>query len=64
MDIQIDNLSTAKPSSFAETHCQNCGLGWTRRSESGGLLIVCLLDRQPTWFGMTDCDRFERKEPA
>ncbi|MBS0242897.1 MAG: hypothetical protein JSS20_12025 [Proteobacteria bacterium] len=50
------------PDDFAETHCQNCKAGWTRQAANGAL-TVCLLDQEPVMQGMTNCDRFEQREP-
>ena len=47
------------PSGYADTHCRQCDLGWTRTGEKGGVLTYCLLDREPVLADMTDCDRFE-----
>lgn len=51
-----------KPSGFAEKHCMNCAAGWTRTGKDGGLLIVCLLDREPVIADMIACDRYESQE--
>lgn len=51
-----------KPSAFAENHCMNCAAGWTRTGKDGGLLIVCLLDREPVLPDMVGCDHYEPKE--
>ena len=51
-----------EPSAFAETHCRNCAAGWTRNGKDGGLLIVCLLDREPVLPDMIGCDHYEPKE--
>jgi hypothetical protein len=58
-------LAPSDPSplpNFAATHCRVCAMGWTRIGEKGGILTVCLLDREPVLAGMTDCDQFEPKE--
>ena len=34
------------------------------RADEGGIVTVCLLDREPVLADMTGCDRFEVKEPA
>jgi hypothetical protein len=47
------------PSGYADTHCRQCDLGWTRTGKEGGVLTYCLLDREPVLADMTDCDRFE-----
>jgi hypothetical protein len=49
-------------SGFAITHCANCAAGWVRRGTTGGVIIVCLLDRKPVWVQIADCDRYEPKE--
>jgi hypothetical protein len=51
-----------KPTGFAASHCLNCGMGWTRTGEAGGVLTVCLLDREPVLTDMSNCDRYEAKE--
>lgn len=52
----------SKPSAFAEKHCMDCAAGWTRTRKDGGLLIVCLLDREPVLADMIACDRYEPKD--
>lgn len=56
------------PTGYADSHCRNCDLGWTRTGTEGGVLTICLLDREPVLAEMVDCDRFEpkalKKEPA
>lgn len=55
--------STSPPtSSFAMTHCATCAAGWTRRSQEGGVIVVCLLDREKVWPEMNDCDRYEPRQ--
>ena len=49
-------------SEFVKTHCVTCAAGWTRATETGEMLVVCLLDRQPVWAAMTRCDRYEARE--
>lgn len=51
-----------RTSSFAMTHCATCAAGWTRRGKDGGVIVVCLLDREPVWPEMEDCDRYEQRE--
>ena len=51
-------------STYVTTHCATCRAGWTRKDESGAMVIVCLLDREPVWSEMTDCDRFEPQSPV
>jgi len=55
-------LGTKKLKGYAETHCRRCAAGWTRQGKEGGVLTVCLLDREPVLGDMTHCDRFEVKE--
>ena len=55
-------LGTKKLQGYAETHCRRCAMGWTRKGEKGGVLTVCLLDREPVLDDMTHCDRFEAKD--
>ena len=52
------------PKGYAASHCMNCKAGWTRTGTTGGVLTVCLLDREPVLVDMTDCDRFEPKDEA
>ena len=56
------------PTGYADSHCRNCDLGWTRTGTEGGVLTICLLDREPVLAEMVDCDRFEpkalKKEPV
>ncbi len=47
------------PKGYAASHCMNCKAGWTRTGTTGGVLTVCLLDREPVLPDMTDCNRFE-----
>lgn len=49
------------PKGYAASHCMNCKAGWTRTGTNGGVLTVCLLDREPVLPEMTDCDRHEPK---
>jgi len=49
-------------SSFAMTHCTTCKAGWTRWTKEGGVIVVCLLDREPVWPDMTDCNRYELRQ--
>ena len=51
-----------KPSGYAASHCMNCKAGWTRTGKDGGVLTVCLLDREQVLADMTDCNRFEPME--
>ena len=52
------------PAGYAATHCRRCEYGWSRTGKEGGMVTVCLLDREPVLADMTDCDRFEAKEQA
>ncbi len=47
---------------FAASHCRQCEAGWTRTGKEGGVLTVCLLDREPVLADMMDCDRYEPKD--
>jgi hypothetical protein len=47
------------PKGYAASHCMTCKAGWTRTGPAGGVLTVCLLDREPVLADMTDCNRFE-----
>ncbi len=49
---------------YAASHCRTCAAGWTRIGKEGGVLTVCLLDREPVLADMTGCDRFEAKEQS
>jgi hypothetical protein len=37
-------------------------MGWTRTGKEGGVLTICLLDREQVLANMVDCDRYEPKE--
>jgi hypothetical protein len=52
------------PTGYAASHCRQCAAGWTRIGTEGGVLTVCLLDREPVLAGMTSCDRYEMREQA
>jgi hypothetical protein len=54
--------SPPKLSAFIETHCMTCAAGWTRHGKGGGVIVVCLLDREKVWSEMLDCDRYEPAE--
>ena len=55
--------NTSPPiSSFAMTHCATCAAGWMRQGKDGGVIVVCLLDREPVWPDMTDCNRYELRQ--
>ncbi len=49
------------PTGYAVSHCRNCEMGWTRTGTEGGVLTICLLDRDPVLADMVDCDQFEPK---
>jgi hypothetical protein len=49
-------------SNFAETHCAICAAGWTRTSEAGKTIRVCLLDRERISPMLTGCDRFKLRK--
>lgn len=59
--ITKDPLEAYDPMSYAETHCRQCAMGWTRIGIEGGVRIVCLLDRESVLADMTFCDRYEYK---
>jgi hypothetical protein len=48
-----------QPTGFAASHCRQCAMGWTRTGKEGGVLTICLLDRERVLVNMTDCDRYE-----
>jgi hypothetical protein len=45
-------------SNYVMTHCMTCRAGWIRKNQSGGLAIVCLLNREPVWPEMAECSKF------
>jgi len=49
-------------SAYVKTHCATCAAGWTRTGEEGEKVYVCLLDREPVWPQMTNCDRYEQRD--
>jgi len=49
-------------SDYVKTHCATCAAGWTRTGEDGVKVYVCLLDREPVWPQMIECDRYEKRE--
>jgi hypothetical protein len=51
-------------STYVMTHCTTCRAGWTRKGENDAMSIVCLLNREPVWSMMTECDRFEAQSQA
>ncbi len=46
---------------YATTHCATCKAGWVRENERGEILIVCLLDREPVWHQLAECNKFEAR---
>ena len=52
------------PTGYAASHCRQCAAGWTRTGKEGGVLTICLLDREPVLADMVSCDRYEKKETA
>ena len=52
----------SEPTDFATTHCMKCEAGFTRKGTDGGRVTICLIDREPVFPNMTDCDRYEPKE--
>jgi len=56
-------LSPARISGFVATHCMTCEAGWTRRNSDGGVIVICLLDREKVWHSMIHCDRYEPRLP-
>jgi hypothetical protein len=64
MSTQRNHSSGLAPESFVVSHCQkSCAAGWTRTSRDGGVLTVCLLDRELVWPEMVSCNRYEPKQP-
>jgi hypothetical protein len=54
-------------SDFVKTRCATCAAGWTRTGTDGLKVLkvhICLLDREPVWPQMTDCDRYEKREDS
>ena len=55
-------------SAYVRDHCTTCAYGWTRQGQRGvseaHAVIYCLLNREPVWEEMTDCDRYESREPS
>jgi len=51
-------------SDYVKTHCTTCAAGWIRTGERGEVIYTCLLDREPVWPQMVNCDRYERREEA
>ncbi len=49
-------------SDYVKTHCATCAAGWTRTGKDGEKVYFCLLDREPVWPQMMDCDRYEQRE--
>ena len=52
------------PTGYAASHCRQCEMGWTRTGKEGGVLTICLLDREPVLADMTSCDRYGPKALA
>jgi predicted metal-binding protein len=52
-----------KHTDYILTHCRTCAAGWTRTRENGEAVIACLLDRETVIADMTQCDRFEARNP-
>jgi hypothetical protein len=50
------------PTGFAASHCRQCAMGWTRTGKEGGVLTICLLDREQVLANMVACDRYELRE--
>ncbi len=50
------------PTGFAASHCRQCAMGWTRTGKEGGVLTICLLDREQVLANMVACDRYEPRE--
>jgi hypothetical protein len=59
MQHKIQGMTWRTPKGYAASHCMNCKAGWTRTGENGGVITVCLLDREQVLADMTDCNRFE-----
>ena len=51
-------------SDYVRTHCGTCAAGWTRTGEKGQKTYICLLNREPVWPQMTDCDRYELRDDS
>ena len=51
-------------SDYVKTHCGTCAAGWTRTGEQGQKSYVCLLDKEPVWPQMMECDRYEKREDS
>ncbi len=49
------------PTGYAASNCRQCEAGWTRVGKEGGVITVCLLDREPVLADMVSCDRYEPK---
>lgn len=62
MNKTHDKPAWQTPTGYAASHCRQCHAGWTRTGKEGGVLTVCLLDREPVLAAMTSCDRFEPKD--
>lgn len=64
MDMRTPPTVPATPAAtdYATTHCRVCAAGWTRTGIKGGVVTVCLLDRERVMADMTSCDRFELRD--
>ncbi len=51
-------LSSQNYSRYVVTRCTTCEAGWTRKDDTGKMVVTCLLDREPVWPVMVSCDRF------
>ena len=56
--------SWGTPTGYVASHCTQCKAGWVRTGKEGGKLTVCLVDREPVLADMTDCNKFQPREPA
>ncbi len=56
--------SWGTPTGYAASHCTQCKAGWVRTGKEGGKLTVCLVDREPVLADMTDCNKFEPRNPV
>ena len=51
-------------SDYVKTHCATCAAGWTRTGPKGEKTYVCLLNREPVWPQMVECDRYELRDDS
>ena len=64
MKPQRNDCSETIQESFVVSHCQkSCAAGWTRTAKDGGVLTVCLLNRELVWSEMVSCNRYEPRNP-